>query len=70
MQNRIVVTSDQIEDAWAHFARQNLGSRPLSSRTAQRMAENGWVRYYEVDDALADMSSQISGAWVADIDEM
>ena len=34
------------------------------------MAENGWVSYYEVEDALADMNSKISGAWFADLDEM
>jgi len=70
MQNRIIVTSDQIEEVWKHLTRENLAPRPLSSTTAQRMAENGWVSYYEVRDALADMISRISGAWFADIDEI
>jgi hypothetical protein len=34
------------------------------------MAENGWVSYYEVDDALASMSPWISWAWFADIGKM
>lgn len=70
MQNKIVVTPDQIKDVWTHLTRENLGSRPLSITTAERMAENGWVNYHEVRDAIADMISRISGAWFADIDEM
>lgn len=70
MQNKIFVTSDQIEDVWTHLTRENFEVRPLPGRTAQRMAENGWVSYYEVRDALADLNPDISGAWFADIDEM
>ncbi|WP_372922417.1 hypothetical protein [Roseovarius sp.] len=70
MQNKIIVTSDQIEEVWTHLTREDLASQPLSSTAAERMAENGWVSYYEVCDALADMSSRISRTWFADIYEM
>lgn len=70
MQNRIIVSSEQIEVAWSHLTRDELAVRSLPGRTAKRMAKNGWVRNYEVHDALEDMISWKSWPWFANIEEM
>lgn len=70
MQDRIEVTSEQIEAVWSYLTEGKLTLQPLPSGTAMRMAENGWVSYYEVSDAIDDMSSQLSRAWFSDIEVM